>query len=99
MDQLKTRFNDASRKKRFLEEEIKGLKDQVLLHSRCDDEAIRIYISRMVKQVTKHGLMSTVSTEEDVAGSFIVWLLDAVGPRIIFDYVLLVVLLFTSSII
>jgi hypothetical protein len=75
-DQLKTRFNEASRKKRFLEEEIKGLhsdllflKDQILMHSRCDDEAIHVYLGRMVKQATKHGSISSVSTEEDMARS------------------------------
>ncbi|KAJ0415921.1 hypothetical protein BJY00DRAFT_250533 [Aspergillus carlsbadensis] len=75
-DQLKTRFNEASRKKRFLEEEIKGLhsdllflKDQILMHSRCDDEAIHVYLGRMVKQATKHGSMSSALTEEDMARS------------------------------
>jgi hypothetical protein len=76
MDQLKTRFNEAPRKKRLLEEEINGLhrhllylKDQILLHPRCDDKVIRIYLARMVKQATKHGLISAVSTEEEVARS------------------------------
>ncbi|KAL3466881.1 hypothetical protein BJX64DRAFT_284032 [Aspergillus heterothallicus] len=75
-DQLKTRFNEASRKKRFLEEEIKGLhsdllflKDQILMHSRCDDEAIHVYLGHMVKQATKHGSTSSVSTDEDLLRS------------------------------
>ncbi|KAL4993109.1 hypothetical protein BDV10DRAFT_33210 [Aspergillus recurvatus] len=75
-DQLKTRFNEVSRKKRLLEEEIKDLhrellylKDEILMHSRCDDEAIRIYLGRMVKQATKHGSISSVSTENEAASS------------------------------
>ncbi|KAL4993202.1 hypothetical protein BDV10DRAFT_30172 [Aspergillus recurvatus] len=75
-DQLKMRFNEVSRKKRLLEEEIKDLhrellylKDEILMHSRCDDEAIRIYLGRMVKQATKHGSIRSVSTEEETARS------------------------------
>jgi hypothetical protein len=75
-DQLKTRFNEASRKKRLLEEEIKELhsallflKDQILMHSRCDDDAIHVYLGRMVKEATKHGSISSGSAEEDMAQS------------------------------
>ncbi|KAL2819964.1 hypothetical protein BJX63DRAFT_333296 [Aspergillus granulosus] len=75
-DQLKTRFHEASRQKRCLEEEIKGLhsdllflKDQILMHSRCDDEAIHVYLGHMVKQATKHGSISSVSTEDDIVPS------------------------------
>ncbi|KAL2871636.1 bZIP transcription factor [Aspergillus lucknowensis] len=69
-DQLKTRCQEASRKKRLLEEEIKGLhsdllflKDQILMHSRCDDEAIHVYLGRMVRQATRHESSSTASGE------------------------------------
>ncbi|KAL4801655.1 hypothetical protein BDV18DRAFT_164706 [Aspergillus unguis] len=75
-DQLKTQFNKVSRKKRLLKEEIKDLyrellylKDEILMHSHCDDKAIRIYLSRMVKQATKHGSIRSVSTEEEAARS------------------------------
>ncbi|KAL4993576.1 hypothetical protein BDV10DRAFT_178836 [Aspergillus recurvatus] len=75
-DQLKTRFDEVSRKKRLLEEEIKGLhrdllylKDQILMHSRCDDRPIHIYLGRMVKQVSKHESMSSASTGEVAARS------------------------------
>ncbi|KAL5001387.1 hypothetical protein BDV10DRAFT_182617 [Aspergillus recurvatus] len=75
-DQLKTRFNEVSRKKRLLEGEIKDLhrellylKDGILMYSRCDDEAIRIYLGCMVKQATKHGLISSASTEKEAARS------------------------------
>ncbi|PGH06951.1 hypothetical protein AJ80_08083 [Polytolypa hystricis UAMH7299] len=75
-DQLKTRFNEVSRKKELLEEEAKrlhsellDLKDQILMHSRCDDKAIHIYLGCMVKQATKHGSMSSISIQEEVARS------------------------------
>jgi hypothetical protein len=75
-DQLETRFNKVSRKKRPFEEEIKGLhrdllylKDQILIHYRCDDNAIYIYLGHMVKQASKHGSMSSASTEGMAAKS------------------------------
>jgi hypothetical protein len=45
------------------------LKDQILMHSRCDDKAIHIYLGRMVKQMTKHGSMSSISIKEEVVRS------------------------------
>lgn len=59
------------------EEEIKDLhsnllylKDQILMHSQCDDGAIHFfYLGHMVKQATEHGSMSSVSTKEEVARS------------------------------
>ncbi|KAL3440225.1 hypothetical protein BJX65DRAFT_35889 [Aspergillus insuetus] len=76
IDQLKTRFNKVSRKKQLLEEEIKRLhsdllylKDQILMHSQCDDEAIHSYLGRMVKEATKHGSMRSVSIEEEIPRS------------------------------
>ncbi|KAL6230501.1 hypothetical protein BDW75DRAFT_222478 [Aspergillus navahoensis] len=67
-DQLRTRFQEVSRRKSTLEIEIKelhsqllSLKDQILMHSRCDDEAIHLYLGRMVKQATKHDSISSAS--------------------------------------
>ncbi|KAI9370182.1 hypothetical protein BJX61DRAFT_535849 [Aspergillus egyptiacus] len=71
-DQLKNRFQEVSRRKRLLEEEIKSLhsnllylKDQILMHSRCDDEAIHLYLSRMLKQATEHESISSAGGGED----------------------------------
>ncbi|KAL4756504.1 bZIP transcription factor [Aspergillus foveolatus] len=68
-DQLRTRFQEVSRRKSTLEIEIKelhsqllSLKDQILMHSRCDDEAIHLYLGRMVKQATKHDSISSASS-------------------------------------
>ncbi|KAL4805667.1 hypothetical protein BDV18DRAFT_11890 [Aspergillus unguis] len=68
-DQLRTRFQEASRRKSDLEDEIKGLhsqllslKDQILTHSRCDDEAIHSYLGHMVKRATKSDSISSAST-------------------------------------
>ncbi|KAL4913096.1 hypothetical protein BDW62DRAFT_220903 [Aspergillus aurantiobrunneus] len=68
-DQLRNRFQEASRRKSSLETEIKdlhsqllSLKDQILLHSRCDDEAIHMYLGRMVKQTTKRDSISCISS-------------------------------------
>ncbi|KAL4785967.1 hypothetical protein BJX76DRAFT_322678 [Aspergillus varians] len=70
-DLLRTRFQDVSRRRYGLEEEIKALhsqllslKDQILMHSRCDDEAIHRYLGRMVKQATQHDSVSSASTAE-----------------------------------
>ncbi|RDW72695.1 bZIP transcription factor [Aspergillus mulundensis] len=70
-DQLRTRFQEASRRKSGLEIEIKelhsqllSLKDQILMHSRCDDEAIHMYLGRMVKQATKYDSFSSASSGE-----------------------------------
>ncbi|KAL5050965.1 hypothetical protein BDW71DRAFT_80937 [Aspergillus fruticulosus] len=68
-DQLRTRFQEVSRRKSTLEIEIKelhsqllSLKDQILMHSRCDDEAIHLYLGRMVKQATKLDSISSASS-------------------------------------
>ncbi|KAL4999896.1 hypothetical protein BDV10DRAFT_163553 [Aspergillus recurvatus] len=70
-DQLRKQFEEASQRKSGLEVEIKelrtqllSLKDQVLLHSLCDDEAIHLYMGRMVKQVTRHDWVSSASTNK-----------------------------------
>ncbi|KAL4900094.1 hypothetical protein BDW74DRAFT_103551 [Aspergillus multicolor] len=70
-DQLRSRFQEASRRKSGLEIEIKelhsqllSLKDQILMHSRCDDEAIHMYLGRMVKQATRNESISSVSSGE-----------------------------------
>jgi hypothetical protein len=75
-DQLKARFNKVSRQKQLLEEEIKRLhsdllylKDQILMHSQCDDEAIHNYLGWMVKEETRRGSVSSVSMEEEVPES------------------------------
>ncbi|KAL4924611.1 bZIP transcription factor [Aspergillus undulatus] len=67
-DQLRSRFQEASRRKSGLEVEIKelhsqllSLKDQILMHSRCDDEAIRMHLGRMVKQAARHDSASSAS--------------------------------------
>ncbi|KAL2836468.1 hypothetical protein BJY01DRAFT_222001 [Aspergillus pseudoustus] len=39
------------------------------MHSRCDDQAIHVYLGQMVKQATKHGSTSSASSEESVARS------------------------------
>ncbi|OJJ05019.1 hypothetical protein ASPVEDRAFT_86384 [Aspergillus versicolor CBS 583.65] len=69
--QLRNRFQEVSRRRSSLEDEIKALhsqllslKDQILMHSRCEDEAIHIYLGRMVKQATKHDSVSSASTGE-----------------------------------
>lgn len=71
-DQLQVRFQEVSRRRSSLDSEIKSLhsqllslKDQILLHSRCEDEAIRLYLSRMVKQATKHESISSTTDELD----------------------------------
>lgn len=58
-DQLQNRFQEVSRRRSSLDSEVKTLhsqllflKDQMLMHSRCEDEAIHLYLSRMVKQAT-----------------------------------------------
>ncbi|KAL5333302.1 hypothetical protein BJX70DRAFT_70314 [Aspergillus crustosus] len=68
-DLLRDRFQQVSRRRGDLEVEIKDLhskllflKDQVLMHSRCDDEAINLYLGRMVKQATKHESISSASS-------------------------------------
>ncbi|KAL4993568.1 hypothetical protein BDV10DRAFT_22577 [Aspergillus recurvatus] len=70
-DQLRKQFEEASQRKSGLEVEIKelrtqllSLKDQILLHSRCDDEAIHLYLGRVVKQVTRHDSVSSASTNK-----------------------------------
>ncbi|KAL3495008.1 hypothetical protein BJX62DRAFT_233659 [Aspergillus germanicus] len=75
-DQLKAQFNKVSRQKQLLEEEVKRLhsdllylKDQILMHSQCDDEAIHSYLGRMVEEATKRGSLSSVSMEEEVPQS------------------------------
>lgn len=74
IDQLQKRFQEVSHRRSALEEEVKqfrsqllSLKDQVLMHSRCDDKAINLYVSRMVKQATQHNCNVTVpaGTPED----------------------------------
>ena len=74
-DQLRNRFQEVSRRRSGLEDEIKtlhsqllSLKDQILMHSRCEDEAIHIYLGRMVKQATKHDSISSASTGESIDG-------------------------------
>ncbi|KAL2827801.1 hypothetical protein BDW59DRAFT_54749 [Aspergillus cavernicola] len=71
-DLLKSRYQDVSRKRRLLEEEIKGLhhnllflKDQILMHSQCEDESIRLYLGQMVKQATHHESISSAGDAED----------------------------------
>ncbi|KAL4875401.1 hypothetical protein BJY04DRAFT_211338 [Aspergillus karnatakaensis] len=68
-DLLRNRFQEVSRRRSDLEDEIKDLhskllflKDQILMHSRCDDDAINLYLGRMVKQATKHESISSVSS-------------------------------------
>lgn len=68
-DLLRTRFEEASRRKSGLEDEIKdlhgqllSLKDQILLHSRCDDEAIHTYLGQMVKHASKNDSVSSASS-------------------------------------
>ncbi|KAL4866700.1 hypothetical protein BDV12DRAFT_131097 [Aspergillus spectabilis] len=68
-DLLRNRFQLVSQRRNELEDEIKNLhskllflKDQILMHSRCDDEAINLYLGRMVKQATKHESISSASS-------------------------------------
>ncbi|KAL4914805.1 hypothetical protein BDW62DRAFT_213224 [Aspergillus aurantiobrunneus] len=70
-DQLQNQFQEVSRRKSRLEIEVKDLnrqllapKDQILMHSRCNDETIRIYLERIVKQATRHHSFSYASTGE-----------------------------------
>jgi hypothetical protein len=74
-EQLKTRFSEILRRKQLLEEEAKrlhsellDLKDQILMHSRCDDKSIHTYLGRMVKQMT-HGSMTSIFIKEEIARS------------------------------
>lgn len=66
-DQLQNQFQKVSRRRSGLEDEIKSLrsqllslKDQMLMHSRCDDNAIHLYLGRMVKQARKHDSISII---------------------------------------
>jgi hypothetical protein len=60
-DQLQNQFQEVSRRKSRLEIEVKdlsrelnSLKDQILMHSGCNDEAIHYYLGRVLKQATRH---------------------------------------------
>ncbi|KAL4923618.1 bZIP transcription factor [Aspergillus undulatus] len=71
--ELQSRFQEVSHKRSSLDNEIKtlhrqllSLKDQILLHSRCEDEAIHLYLSGMVKQATKRDSISSTADELDV---------------------------------
>ncbi|KAL2807775.1 hypothetical protein BJX63DRAFT_425134 [Aspergillus granulosus] len=70
-DQLQNQFQEVSRRKSRLEDEVKdlksqllSLKDQILMHSRCNDEAIYIYLGRIVEQVTRYNSFSCALTDE-----------------------------------
>lgn len=65
-DQLQDRFQEVSRRRSSLEVETKtlhsqllSLKNQILMRSRCEDEAINLYLGRMVKQATKNDSISS----------------------------------------
>lgn len=71
-DKLQSQFQKVSHKRSSLDCEIKilrrqllSLKDQILLHARCEDDAIHLYLSRMVKQSTKHDSISTTGEPDD----------------------------------
>lgn len=60
INQLQKQFEEVSHQRSALEEKVKqlrsqllSLKDQVFMHSRCDDKVINLYVSRMVKQATQ----------------------------------------------
>ncbi|KAL4869596.1 hypothetical protein BDV12DRAFT_167660 [Aspergillus spectabilis] len=68
-DQLEIQFQEISRRRSGLEDDIRALhsqllslKDQILMHSRCDDDAIHRYLGRMVKQARKHDSVSSALT-------------------------------------
>lgn len=70
-DQLRSRLQEVSRRRSGLEDEIKtlrsqllSLKDQILMHSRCEDKTIHLYLGRMVEKATKHDSTSSASTGE-----------------------------------
>ncbi|OJI99572.1 hypothetical protein ASPVEDRAFT_38982 [Aspergillus versicolor CBS 583.65] len=69
--ELQSRFQTVNHKRSSLANEIKtlhrqllSLKDQILLHSRCEDEAIHLYLSGMVKQATKRDSISHLGTHD-----------------------------------
>lgn len=70
--ELQSRFQTVNHKRSSLANEIKtlhrqllSLKDQILLHSRCEDEAIHLYLSGMIKQATKRDSISSTA-ESDI---------------------------------
>ncbi|KAJ0419241.1 hypothetical protein BJY00DRAFT_314298 [Aspergillus carlsbadensis] len=71
-NQLQNQFQDVSRRKSRLEIEVKdlnrqllSLKDQILMHSRCNDEAIHTYLGRIVKQAARHDFSHALTGEAD----------------------------------
>ncbi|KAL2783281.1 hypothetical protein BJX66DRAFT_345064 [Aspergillus keveii] len=83
IDQLKTRFDKVSRKKQLLEEEIKilhsdllYLKDQILMHSQCDDEDIHSYLER------RHQRRRTAKNGEEQISDELAKTKDNLGRRI-----------------
>ncbi|KAL3472292.1 hypothetical protein BJX99DRAFT_9153 [Aspergillus californicus] len=80
-DQLKNRYQDVSRRRKYLEEQIKALhsnllflKDQILMHSRCDDSAIHRYLGQMVKHAARNESVSNGDVEDDLV-------MGSVSPR------------------
>ncbi|KKK14654.1 hypothetical protein P175DRAFT_0495316 [Aspergillus ochraceoroseus IBT 24754] len=66
-DQLKNRYQEVSNRKKELEWEVKTLhsklltlKDELLEHSYCGDEAIRLYLGQMAKQAATQEAESSV---------------------------------------
>ena len=74
--QLQNRFQEVSQRRSSLVSEVKtlrsqllSLKDQFLMHSRCKDEAIHLYLSRMVNQATTHNSNSSSIGEPEDANA------------------------------
>ncbi|CEL07709.1 hypothetical protein ASPCAL10864 [Aspergillus calidoustus] len=71
-NQLQNQFQEVSRRKSRLEIEVKDLnsqllflKDQILMHSRCNDEAIHTYLGHIVKQTARHDFSHALTSEAD----------------------------------
>jgi predicted nucleic acid-binding Zn-ribbon protein len=65
-DQLQIQFQQVSRRRSGLEDDVRALhsqllslKDQVLMHSRCDDDAIHRYLGRMAQQARQYDSVSS----------------------------------------
>ncbi|KAL4781042.1 hypothetical protein BJX76DRAFT_350466 [Aspergillus varians] len=71
-NELQKQFQKVSHRRSSLDSEVKtlrsrllSLKDQILMHSRCNDEAIHLYLSRMINQATTQDSKSSSIGEPD----------------------------------
>ncbi|KAL4993579.1 hypothetical protein BDV10DRAFT_178841 [Aspergillus recurvatus] len=69
--QLQFRFQEVSRRKSVLEVEVKqlhkqllSLKDSILMHSQCDDEAIHLYLKCIARRASENSSSSPAPTRQ-----------------------------------